>query len=200
MLTWNTKGVYMDLKTLIARHESAHAVVAVFFGAGVYGGIDIDSINPSGGVGFAKVRLFDIDLTSLSGEELANAQKVEGRAIFASLMTILAGPASDAIVEGIDFDTALAGQPGDCDQAYRYLAKVGILDEEADSYIRSAGTKAVEVLGDGHIGDAILALADRLLALRSMDAETFQSEARKALDEAEKRRDALEGASEPDAS
>jgi len=180
----------MTLEELIARHEAAHAVLAVLFAYGLYIGIDIDLLNKSGGTGAVGVRIADIDHTALSGEDLEAAIEEKAQEIRQSLHVILGGPAADAVYQGVDFASALDGQPSDKKKAYEFMSRAGITDKFADQLVASVGEETVARLKNSDVGDAVIALADRLLIVRRMDGPAFEAEAKKALMEAVERREA----------
>jgi hypothetical protein len=142
----------------IAHHEAAHSVMAILYGAGLSGGIDLTApTSVPGSFGVSAVSLFEPD-PSLSEAE----QQLE---VVRSLVIICAGAASDAKLEGLTLQQAIAGQPGDLGVAQEHAKLHPIVsDGEIDYVIDIALSRAAQVLDRAEVWDAVEAVASAALA------------------------------------
>lgn len=150
----------MEHREQVAHHEAAHAVVALYLGMGVCGGIDLDAVTSmEGAFGNAAVNLFVAD-PSLPLED----QRLD---LIRNLAVICAGAASDAKVKGETLENALEAQLGDRAVAIDHARAHPIVgsDEEAEHVVMKLGLPhAGTLVGKASVWDAIVRVAEAALS------------------------------------
>lgn len=118
----------------VAYHEAAHAVLAIHYGMGLSGGIDLNAeTSVDGAFGNVAVNLWQFD----SSTSLQEQKSV----LVCNLAVICAGAASDAKLKGIPLTSALDAQPGDYKKAVEIARTCGLAADEyeVDFMVKEVG-------------------------------------------------------------
>jgi hypothetical protein len=150
----------MNNREKVARHEAAHAVLAIRAGFGVSGGIDLDApTSVEGAYGNAAVSLVELDGTLSEDEQRTDLVR--------NLAVICAGAAADAKSAGVEPADALRAQPGDYALALRHAAESSIVEshtEAAEVVMNVALPIAVCIVNRADVWAAIERVAAAVLA------------------------------------
>lgn len=150
----------MNHRERVAHHEAAHAVIAIFYKAGLTAhGIDLNApTSVQGASGNAGVNIYVPDFSDPEPELRITC--------ISNLAIICAGAAADARIEGTPLRGALASQTGDEAVARQEAARYPFCSTPAE--IEGALVVALDVvwnvLAKPHVWSAVEALAAKLLA------------------------------------
>lgn len=143
----------------VAHHEAAHAVLAIHYGMGLSGGIDLRAeTSVDGAFGNVAVNLWQFDPTSSLEEQR--------RMLACNLAVVCAGASSDAKLKGISLGSALDAQPGDYKNAIEIARISGLADDEneVDYLVKDIGlVLASKDLAKREVWDAIVRVATATL-------------------------------------